>query len=859
LQGAPLGDPFSQQGSAFDFPPMTTGFPAFGSGAEASAFTIPPMGAVAPPSLLDLVQSTSQPSTPQKAPASTMKDPFATLSIDDIKRGFVSPSHVVSSTTASTIPTSPPSSLPVTPISPITPTLTPLSTVKQEEIDFSNLSSIAVQPSDPIPSTPVITSAGSLKQTPTDDVHQQTPTKTVEKKANAPKTAGDFLASINLNASVTPPQVEKPASAIPTPAFTNASMVKTTIDWSKQRDLMASFLSAPSATAISPQQQSSEHPTQNPSTGDDWTEYDAASAKETVESPDWSSFGGGGGGGGVVVVATSDGTITTGTTFVDHSSPTSLSIATEIVSSPPATVPDWEAFSAAATQGGAMMMMPTENVFGGIDSSSFDSTSWSPAHLGHPSNLSFAPQLSIAPIETILSTPISHQEGSISELTLKETQGKSDEKSPAVEQNDFAEFGGFTSSSAVEDDWSAFPEDNSTKNDQVSPRTAITAASHLNSEPLPSPSSRKRPGTKILDLSAFELPSLPSTPSKSDLKVNKETIEEQTAPIPSNPSFTDEIVSTSTNTSFSGDFSAFSGMPSNDLFSLGGSETPTPEIPAWMNSNRSNDTPMAPTSTSLQVEDTKNWQDQPTIDALKRQAVELLGNDKLASYVWIFDNFGKNITLTFQERHTLAAELIEDVKSGKVIWLSSSRVNQWHSVLTKCNEDLQRALSYLSNVAVQADMHPDEILTNYLSHEKTLSYLSALGKVYTVATRIMCAIRSNNGPQSQGQTPKTTCRYLKPSVLKALHTLGSTIEHSWKTLVEQVSEMVNSSGGSNNLTQAALSVSAPVPHAPLNFNCYICYRGFDEQEGPLQWQDKNCHATCTNFWTHRISMKPPTL
>jgi hypothetical protein len=508
----------------------------------------------------------------------------------------------------------------------------------------------------------------------------------------------------------------------------------------------------------------------------------------------------------------------------------------------------------------------------GFDPSTFDTSAF---NFGESST----------PVPTPASLPTSIDALSTPSNTFAQNSAIPLEKSPSVHEkpetssgDQFADFGDF-SSSGHDADWSTFPEDTPTtkpvEDSLATPIDSLPVPEAKSSSSLTASPRSSR--TKILDLNSFTLPTMGGTPVKhKEESLLAETPAQEGKPsvsVPAEPLL---------------DFSGFEVTPvattkSADLFSLSGSAfTPTStttslgmdfvmtsdpsEIPSWMNSNKSDDS--ASMKSHIPAMEPPKPSDAPTMESLKRQLVELLGNDKTAPYTWIFDNMTRQITLSFEERQALALGLMEDIKSGKSIWVSSSRVNQWHNVLTKCNEDLTKACNYLSTVSMQADMHSDEVLISFFQNEKTRSYLESLAKIYRVASRISVSVRSSVNPLASNggksnQTPKTTCKYLKPSVIKALSVLCSTIESTWQSLLSQVSEMEApvDTGNGNTATLPSVLLTLPpiVPHAPLNHVCFMCYRGFDEHEGPSTWQAQNYHASCANYWINRVSPKPPSV
>ena len=940
IQGSPVGNTFPTNMSAFDFTQPTFGSMALGTQPEAVGFA--QVGTAS--SLYDLASHPALPLETQSSnflqPSSTFPptpDPFSSLSIDDIKRGFSAPS---SAQTLAPVALSPivPSTLPPTasihsPEVPVKPGLEETSTFSGSSSNTSEASLFRVETHKEFPKPQQVKS----------DVNPKLAPKTPERPA---KSAEELLAAIDLSKPSTP-LTPNPTPNAPSTPYSNANMVKSTIDWSKQRDLMASFLTPSDAP-----KQSDTSPKKNVKVndGDNWSRY----GDTTAGGDDWSSFG--------------DSTST-------HAHPSSNPMETTSTMPFPSIQPTLEKKDAHSTPKSTGESAPLDHVSitaplsSDAASLALDASKWN-ADIGHNSfgfdtsafnfsenpidfkpdpSLSFPvtmisptpsssslPISEIKPIEKMQSeavvpfphpydlpsssTPLSssvsstinsstdinstlssHVTAKTSEHDLFVTSGFPSSSSPSLASG--VEFGGFTSETSDVGSWSAFPGATTTESghgavssltmpsrDATPPRSS---SPHMNVtstlEPAPSPG-RKKPENGVLDLSHFQLPAMPVTPSTpsgtsavpvSDHRHQHQRTNSNTSSVdvvqsstPTSASLIDDVVphhaSSSLATSYSNDFTSFSGAstPIVDIFAT---STPVSEIPSWMQSNQSSDSGSSQDVASIDRSPANdvNWKDQPTMDELKRRLVEILGTDKAAPYMWIFDNMGKHIMIGFEERHLLAVGLIEDMKSGKVIWLSSSRVNQWHSVLTHCNEDLQRALSYLSNVAVQADLHSEEIMKSYLLHEKTVAYFSSLAKIKKIASRILAsALHSNSsnamgvaGTSSKGgQTPSTTCCYLKPSVLKAIRALEKAIDNSWDAIVTQVKEMHQSCGEAEGQSFAALtSISDPVPHAPISFNCFLCYRGFDEQEKPTQWQEKSYHASCANYWTHCISSKPPSL
>jgi hypothetical protein len=833
FQGPIQADAFAPQGSVFDLQPAFAAPAAFGVNPAFAGGVF----ASGPTSLLDLAQTPPIPANAQQQTQPAAKDPFASLTISDIKTGFVAPVPALPSSPAPMTPSHSGSNLSID----LHPT--PIKVSPSSELDLANPHAHVV-PAQSVPQSPIESQSKPLLEAPsTTHVNPKTSTNPA---TPASKSSAEFLASIDISA---PLKQESPiiaATVTPSTAstYTNASMVKTTIDWSKQRDLMASFL-APPSTASQPAEVVPE--TKNLQESDDWSGYN-----ESGEESDWSTFS----------------TSTTPLPGLAPSSSTSTTPAPTIAHAHTTIAPEpvIEAHKDAKPEISSpspapeipLFQTPSNRAFS-FDTSAFTATTFDTSAFD-TSAFNLDPNaFSVATPDTVgakIDTPIE---------TVRLSIDKTEEK-PKEEGN--IDFGGFTSHSD-DVDWAAFSEDKpAVAIDSNSQKQASPAKDDLFAIPSDSIStpSRRRTEPKIHDLSSFELPSMPPTPAKSEL----EPTTSGTDLFPGSSLLSPALLATgpqetsaSTASPFEGNFSVFNSTPqpeNSDLFS-------TTEVPAWMQSNRSEDLGVAtavPLAVAEAREEATNWQDQPTMETLKKTLIELLGTDKAAPYVWIFDNYSKNISMSCQERHELATGLIEDVKRGKVLWLSSSRVNQWHSVLTKCSEELQHAHSYLSNVMVQADMQSEEVLVSYLSHERTIQYLSALSKIYKVALRIQAAIKSNTGPSSQRQTPKTTCPYLKPSVLKALNALCSSIDAAWNNLIKQVQDMIESTNmdeqtAKNCPAPSSLRISPPVPHAPLNFNCYICYRGFDEEEGPSAWNDKQCHASCANFWTHRISSKPPSV
>lgn len=848
------GDAFAVQGSAFDLPPV---FTAPGAFAGDSAFT----GGVfstQPTSLLDLAQSgssaASAPSTPQKSQPAT-RDPFANLTIADIKSGYVPPSQ--------STPSAPPTAKPITPShsSSSVSSNTPQKQQPSQSDDFSGFVSSSshtslddypsMEPHSQFPesditptSTNPITSSNtdfasflsnssqssqqapkpmtSQHMEPNTDVVQASAAKAPVEAETTPKKQIDHLAAIDLTAK---PKVAPAVPTTPT-SYSNAGMVKSTIDWSKQRDLMASFLTSPSTTTQPVEQ---VPPKNNPKESEDWSGYN-----ESGEEIDWSSFP----------------TTSTPETQAEASSAqqNASDLAVPVVSAHEMPVEakeaqvsgNWSAFPGTSdtTTKSAFEFDTSAFETSAFDTSAFDTSAFNfPQPGANPSESSGVAEI-----------PLTTQVQAI-------TPEPSSLASVEAQKEGFSDFGGFTSTSD-DQDWSAFSSEPNTPQvgdgTQTAPESPKEGESRTSTDSRPT-HVRKRTEPKVHDLSSFELPSHPTTPMKEP----QEKVSPIDSPAPSLLDLSSTIASNTSTSLFSGDFSAFSTTPAL--------EPNNTELPAWMRSNRSDDmtapvtTPDTPVSAR---EESYNLDDQPSMDELRKSTVELLGNDKSAPYMWIFDNYGKGITLTFPERHALASGLVGDLKSGKVIWLSSARVNQWHTILTKCHEDLQRGHSYLSNVMVQADLQSDQVLASYLVHPETLRYISSLAKIYKIALRIQMSVRHNAGSSSKGQTPKTMCPYFKPSVVKALAALSASIDATWNNVVAQVNDMVESAYGDKNTespAKLALHVSPPVPHAPFNFNCYICYRGFDEEEGPSPFSDKQCHASCIAYWTNRISSKPPSL
>lgn len=845
VPGAVPGANFGVNTSAFDFSGAAVGNmgPMFHHGAPMPMMTGPP------PSLFEMANhSSDQPQQVQQVVSTPQKpDPFAALSIEGIKTGF---------------------DVPVATIAP-----------------------------QPRPTPPVSSQSGSSHQftasTPLKSATPVAPEPQIE-VVSKPKTADQFLSSIDLNG---PPQeqlVEKPAPKASTP-YSNEGLVKTKIDWAKQRDQMAAFLAPKVEPEVTPTPQ--EVP-KSAVTEEDWGEFDDGGVQG--DDQNWSDFG-------------SAPAPSTAPQEALHENPT-------IIQSPIPSHPTTNAHAALHTQPQTGSLetsissttdtgpstTPAAMVFdpSAFDTSAFDTSAFNFSADGiggaFTSNSTNPTTAAFDTDTSAFSTDVSAFTGTNSSndrphTPVEQASVAPTEKSSSTLKED--DFSSFTSTGADGDDWSAFEGDDQAEKDSSTEDMRASSSSlgvpssgkaALMRPPSPGSSSilappspietaaslpKRKSEAKIWDISSFELPATPTKSADPHLNslVPPSAQAKQDEPNSTSlfsPSFSSSLVDDETsNNSF---VSATSTNNSwGDLFSM---------TPSWMNSNRSEDstssigdfgvtlspgTPQDSPSTPTSAPSMPDF--RISLDPLKKELVSLIGNDKAAPFMWIFDNMGKSIAISLTERCSLATELIEDLKSQKLILLSSVRVNQWHSLLTKCNEDILRATSYLSNVVVQAEEVQDselaEVMRRYLSHERTLSYLSGVSKIYRVALRISASVHSNTGVHATSQTPKTSCRYVKPSLLKAISTLESTIQNSWEALQTQIESMEEESGGNSDDSPAmrALLTSKPVPHAPMDFNCSLCYRGFDEYEGPASWNDKKCHASCANYWTHRISSKPPAL
>lgn len=934
----PAGAGFAVNTSAFDLPPMAGGMMPMGGPGGAMAFQTMPMVGPAP-SLFDVAHIPESSAAPTVSAAGPSKpDPFAGLSIEGIKKGFESPAPMLPSSTPSMITPSSSSSH----VSTNAPAHSDFGDESAfmgsssgangdyDFADFPDASTPAPQPTPPPTQTKQETPVVSTPATPS-------PKPTPEPAQVHPKSADEFLSSIDLNGPPKKHIIEKPEPAkSTTTSYSNEGLIKTKIDWSKQRDLMASFLqpskpaeeSTPTAVP-STTSNTSEPAKSSASQTDDWGDFDNHTNGE-AQDDDWSGFEATPSASATPSIAPSSSNTHLQTndtqTSQNNTSPYASHLSTNQSAGHLDTHPaPQQNITPAAANWDASAILST-NSSSGFDTTAFDTSAFSntsfdasafnlsgsafdaplpefPApsiseshsaasiHSLEHSDASQAQSMPVQPQDIVpIATPVPIRPNPSETIPGFDTSGSSHAtplqeaetaitpqhrshtpetlhqeslfsgQNTASSASNHEDFGSFTSTSHPDDDWSAFETDQA--NDSVDFDATGVPALNLPVAVSPAVKAQSLPKrqsqTKIWDISSFDLPTTPiSTPLHSS---RSSSVAASTEPIPyptadSSSLIDDTPITTSGNHQ--------STTTSNDLFSLTSPSAsafdsfPAAEFPSWMNSNKSEDS----TSSAPVSADAVDWKNQPTTEDLKKTLLSLLGTEKAAPFMWIFDNMSKSISISFEERHGLAAGLIEDLQSERVLWLSSSRVNQWHSLLSKCNEDILKASSYLSDVIVQADGESDEIISEFLIHPSTLSFLSATAKIYRVATRIIAAIQSNSGVHSTSQTPRTTCRYIKPSVLKAILALGNTVENSWTALNDQVSLMEEDSGSSGNPEDSpamrALLVSKPVPHAPLDFNCYICYRGFDEHEGPTQWSEKTCHATCANYWVRRVANRPP--
>lgn len=908
---------FAGNTSAFDLPPMNGGMMSMGGPGDGMVFqTMAPTGP--PPSLFEMAQHGAP--TPEPVVQLSKPDPFAALSMDGIKKGFESPVRMATPITSTTI--TPSASIPhITPTSTVNSgfgddsAFTSTSNGGNADFDFADFPDPVApspQPTPPPTQTPQMTPVASIPASPA-------PQPTPEPAQVQPKSAEEFLSSIDLNGPPKARLTQTPEPAQPKKSYTNETLVKSNIDWSKQRDLMASFLApqTPVVEATPPSEAPASDP--KPTTSEpteDWGDFDAGEGQEQANG-DWSGFETS----AAPVPPTSanpDANIINSNHHSSNGMEAHLSTNESNYSAHSAhSQQPHEAIAVAApafewNANGAASAFDTS----AFDTSAFDTSAFQtsssafdapiPSFPDHSASLDSSnqsigsdfnathpvvrtpppsqngfesPAISEVPIVTPIAVradpsepamnfdipeslaPSAHTETSASnESKVAEDLFQAPQHSQTPGHDDF---GSFTSTTPQQDDdWSAFESDGA--EDSVDFDAPIPA---LNLPSVVSPSAdtvaklpKRKSETKIWDISSFELPSTPvATPTSSR---TSSTVSTNVQPVPfsmgSSSSLLDDSPVERPITPVE------STTPSNDLWSLSAptgnfdafpSQSSSNELPSWMNSNRSEDS--TPNAEAI------DWKNQPTTDELKQSLLSLLGTEKAAPFMWIFDNMSKSISISFEDRHALALGLIEDIKSERVMWLSSSRINQWHSLLSKCNEDILKASSYMSDVVVQADGHPDEVMRQYLVNPKTLNYLTGVTKIYRVASRVIAAIQANTGVHATSQTPRTTTRYIKPSVLKAILALGNTVENSWNALVEQIKLMEEDCGTSSSADDSpalrALLVSKPVPHAPLDFNCYVCYRGFDEHEGSSQWMEKTCHATCANYWISRVSNRPPPL
>lgn len=918
---------FAMNTSAFDFAAMNGGMMPMGGPMDAMAFQNMPV-AGPPPSLFEMVHN-PQPTPP---PVATIgkPNPFDYLSVDGIKKGFESPVSITPVATPSVMTPSPSGRQLAPSATSTTSTASDFgddnafaetSNGGSADFDFASFPDPAAPSPQPTPPPTQLAQTTPIASVPASPA----PVAAPESAPVAPKSAEQFLSSIDLNG---PPQehiIEKADPAKPATSYTNESLIKTKIDWSKQRDLMASFLQPSKPTAEEPAPAASEpapaasgdSSAKPASETEDWGEFDDGG--DTNGGDDWSSFDAGHSAPASVEHVTAAHTQESHINSVNHNALPSADtpIASHLSTNqsvqsqsetPSVSAGDWgNNFSHMDPSNGASSFDTSA-----FDTSAFDTSAFDTSAFNLPGGNSFDAPIPSFPdpslengqltaSEPIVETPVvvptpihpevplepmasalqpSASEASVHSIepskTPEMTQAPSEDlfHSSASHQRSASndhDFGSFTSNTSQQpdDDWSAF--ENDANSDTVDFETPAAPALNVPNAASPAETAAKLPKrksqTKIWDISSFELPSTPvATPTSSrSSSVVSTTVQPLPFPSMSSGSLLDD---TPTGTSIAPQSSA----SSTDLFSLSAptdsfANFPTSasadDVPSWMNSNKSEDSSTSMERSSAAVREPVDWSNQPTTEELKKTLVSILGTEKSAPFMWIFDNMSKNITISFEDRHRLALGLIDDMKSERALWLSSSRVNQWHSLLSKCNEDILKASSYMSDVVVQADEHNDEVMRRYMVHTQTLTYLSAVSKVYRVASRVMAAIQSNTGVHATSQTPKTTCCYIKPSVLKAILALGTTVENSWNALVEQVRIMEEDSGSSGSIDDSpamrSLLVSKPVPHAPIDFNCYICYRGFDEHEGSIQWAEKTCHATCANYWVSRVANRPPPL
>lgn len=898
---------FATNTSAFDFAAMNGGMMPMGGPVDAMAFQNMPV-AGPPPSLFEMVHN-PQPTPPPVATASK-PNPFDYLSVDGIKKGFQSPVSITPVATPSIM-------TPSASGTQLAPSATSTTSVASDfgddnafmsssngasaDFDFASFPESAApspQPTPPAPQVAQVSHVSSVSASPA-------PVATPEPATIAPKSAEEFLSSIDLNGPPKEHIIEKAESAQQHKSYTNENLIKTKIDWSKQRDLMASFLQ--------PAKPAEESPAAEPAPTAD------SNGKPSSETEDWGEFEAGANGGddwsgfgddhpapaatsatpsveqnAIPAQEPSNPAVTNHTAAVDTPIASHLSTNQSIQSQGDAPTADWGNFSPMVNGNGSFDTSAFDT--SAFDTSAFDTSAFNLAggnsfdapipSFPDPSLENGHPPVEVSETPIAIPIPVRPEiaaeplQASASHASVHSIEPSKTPEMPQAPQEHHAahsrsasndqDFGSFTSNaSQADDDWSAFETD--ANSDTVDFETPAVPALNIPATTSPVETVAKLPKrkseTKIWDISSFDLPTTPVATPTSSRSSSVVSTNVQPVPFPSTSSgslLDDMPISTST--------APQTSASSTDLFTL---SAPTDsfanfpvsasadDIPAWMKSNKSEDSSASAERSSSAANEAVDWKNQPTTEELKKTLVSILGTDRSAPFMWIFDNMSKSIAISFEDRHRLALGLIEDMKSERALWLSSSRVNQWHSLLSKCNEDILKASSYMSDVVVQADEHNDEVMRHYMVHADTLSYLSAVSKVYRVASRVIAAIQSNTGVHATSQTPKTTCCYIKPSVLKAILALGTTVENSYNSLVEQVRIMEEDSGSSGSIDDSpamrSLLVSKPVPHAPIDFNCYICYRGFDEHEGSIQWGDKTCHATCANYWVSRVANRPPPL